>query len=816
MTTGYASAAPDYLAAGWCPLPVPEGRKWPPPQGFTGYAGERVSAEDVARWCDDEQTATCNLALRLPGDVLGIDVDHYTKADGTVKRGGDTLTAWQARLGDLPPTIRSTARGDDPVSGIRLYRVPAGRRWANTLGPGVELVHHGHRYVVAWPSRNPDAEGLPVYRFHDDRGAGLLPRGIVPTPGALPALPDAWVAELDRGPAADVAGPVDRETANALLDDLPGGEPCPYVLRVLDGLTAALGAGGSRHDGARDHVMALVRAGEQGHRGVRAAIDTAESVFLASLNGDRSRARDAAGEFSRMVTGAAAKVAARPTEPDRIGCCGDDARSSGLSWEIVTEDDESTEDDDADTDDESPEAGRPVDWLDVPEFWDGSLFYRSVLAYARARRVGPWALLGAVLARAAASVPPSVVLPPTRGSVASLNLFVALCGGSSGGKSTALDVARDFLDAVGRGAVDTLDTSPGSGEGLLAAYCYTRRSASGAPETIQTRLSVLLDVDEVDSLDSLARRTGSTLVPFLKTAWSGRTLATQNAETHRQRRVEGHTYRLAVVCGVQPLRAGPILDDEAGGFPQRWLWMPTYDPGLLPHHERPQVPPSWRWEVPAAPVTIDPDTGVVTWPLRREVALTDEAVRAILDAAAAHNRPIGAAAPAGAGAGAGGGPGGGGALDGHALLTRAKVAALLALLHGRAEAITADDWDRAGVVMAVSDHTRAAVIRVRAAEAARESDRKAVRAGRSSALAEDEAHRVKVRRVGETILRGLKRRSGEHSERDCLRFVASKDRAGGRDALVWLTESGRVEAVTRLPENGHDREVTYYRAAVGS
>lgn len=435
---------------------------------------------------------------------------------------------------------------------------------------------------------------------------------------------------------------------------------------------------------------------------------------------------------------------------------------------------------------------------DDPEFWDSRAFLRCVRDFARARRVGPWALLGAVLARAAASVPPSVVLPPTRGTVASLNVFVGLCSPSGGGKTVAMEAAREFLDVQG-GTADYLETSPGSGEGLLAAYCYVKSEKGKAPHVIQTRTSVLLDVDEVGSLGALVGRTNSTLLPFLKSAWSGKGLATQNADTARLRRVEGHRYRLSLVCGVQPVNAGTILDDEAGGFPQRWLWMPTYDPGMLPHDARPTEPPPWRWQVPAAAVTVAPD-GTITLPLRRALTLPDVAVRAMLAAAEAQNRPIGAAAAPGVVA-----------LDGHALLTRAKVAGLLALLDDRAEAVTEADWTLAGTVLGVSDATRAAIAGLRRDEAERAEDHRAQRSGRSAAIAADSEAEVRTVRCMNVIRTALGKHGGEHSTNAVYKF-AGRYRNVAPEALARLVESGEVQAEERDGANG--KPALYHRLAV--
>ena len=62
--------------------------------------------------------------------------------------------------------------------------------------------------------------------------------------------------------------------------------------------------------------------------------------------------------------------------------------------------------------------------------------------------------------------------------------------------------------------------------------------------------------------------------------------------------------------------------------------------------------------------------------------------------------------------------GNGHALDGHALLTRLKVAAALALLDEHVE-VTDEDWVLAGTVMEVSDHTRGQVVKVLSREAVR-------------------------------------------------------------------------------------------------
>jgi hypothetical protein len=49
------------------------------------------------------------------------------------------------------------------------------------------------------------------------------------------------------------------------------------------------------------------------------------------------------------------------------------------------------------------------------EFWDATDTLKHVRTFARARQAGPMAVLGASMARAVASVPPTVQLPPLEG-----------------------------------------------------------------------------------------------------------------------------------------------------------------------------------------------------------------------------------------------------------------------------------------------------------------------------------------------------------------------------------------------------------------
>lgn len=453
--------------------------------------------------------------------------------------------------------------------------------------------------------------------------------------------------------------------------------------------------------------------------------------------------------------------------------------------------------------DEPSHAGLPLGPADDAEFWDSREVLRAVRGFARSRRIGRWALLGAVLARASAEVPPSIVLPPTRGSVASLNVFIGLCADSGGGKSAAVEAASEVLRTDG--GMRPLVTAPGSGEGLLAAYVHVEKVKGEAPKVKQHQMSVLFDVDEIGSLGALASRTNSTLLPFLKSAWSGRLLATQNAEAERVRRVEAHAYRMAVVAGVQTAHADAILSDEGGGFPQRWLWMPTYDAQMPGPAETIPDPEPYRWKVPGIPVTREQD-GTVTLPRQREMTLPQEAVTAIHVAAAVANRPIGAPAPQGAE---------GAALDGHALLSRAKVAALIALLEGRDREITSQDWSLAGTVMEVSDHTRGAIQSQRAREASQAADRQAARAGRSTFIAREAEENVRVQKARRRVATVLESApAGGMTESQIRKNVTASLRETVPEALDLMESTGEVISEERVPERRREAAVFFRLVAV--
>lgn len=299
--TPYATAALVYYDAGWrSVLPLPPKSKTPPPAGYTGKKAGDVepTREQVIEWTVTMPDA--NVALRLPRNVLGIDVDAYNG-----KAGLASLAAAEARWGALPNTYSVTSREDG--SGIRLFRVPIGLQWPNDVGPGIETVHHGHRYAVTFPSIHPEGR---TYVFKVN---GL----VCPPPRIeqLPELPHDWVEGLTSGELERVA------TEHIVVEDydeyLTGGVPCKQVQTQLD---LALGdqawADGGRHDTTRDAIAVLLRLGQVGHAGVGAALDQLEERFIDEVGADRGISV-AGREWASMLQGGIEVIAADEREEER-------------------------------------------------------------------------------------------------------------------------------------------------------------------------------------------------------------------------------------------------------------------------------------------------------------------------------------------------------------------------------------------------------------------------------------------------------------------------------------------------------------------
>lgn len=399
-------------------------------------------------------------------------------------------------------------------------------------------------------------------------------------------------------------------------------------------------------------------------------------------------------------------------------------------------------------------------------FWQTRPILQHVHDYARARMAAPWATLGAVLVRVVASTPWTVHLPPIVGGKGSLNTTVAIMAPSGGGKGAAEAVARDAVYWP-----HIPEYQIGSGEAI--AHCLKYRvppKDGGGTDWSEPGHNALISMSEVDKLAGQAARQGSTIMPELRKAWSGESLGHVTADQSRRIPIEEHTYRVSLILGVQPLRAQFLLDDSAGGFPQRTIWLPATDPHAPDSEPEPPAPITWK----------PPDTGPLARTGSTAITVCDQAAEDIRQARRAANK------------------GDGDKLDSHKMFTREKVAAALGILDGR-YSITDEDWQLAGVVMQVSDDTRARTQVDLADQRSKAEMVQASKQARTEAMSADAIHEADVKRASAAVLRRV-RKAGEIGWSELRRSQASKDRQNFEAALERLEDAGQVVVEQRVAE----------------
>ncbi|OBA63185.1 hypothetical protein A5647_04955 [Mycobacterium sp. 1100029.7] len=400
------------------------------------------------------------------------------------------------------------------------------------------------------------------------------------------------------------------------------------------------------------------------------------------------------------------------------------------------------------------------------DFWTSRESLKTIYDAALSRMCSPWAVLGCCAAKALTIVRPHITLPRIIGGIGNLNLFVAIAAESGGGKGAAQDVADELVD------YPVYERNVGSGEGLADAYMKPADKATGDPPG--RREAVMFLADESDALSALGKRSGATILSTLRSAFSGKTLG--NAYRTNQNHIEKNSYRLTFILGVQPERAGWLLDDVGGGTPQRFMWFPANDARVN------RVP---RTEVSALTLPSE-----LSWQYPKELKIPDIAVDAIQDERVRSQR------------------GEQDANQSHAMYAREKFAFALTVLDGRDE-MTDEDWRLSGIAAQVSDRTRKAVTARRdeseLAQAMQEG--KALGAKRYAAD-QEQAHQVdkRQRALAKQIAAGL-RQAGEKglTQSEIVRPFNNRDRHMVAATLDKLAASGRIRKIERGPRDRTNR-----------
>lgn len=761
----------DYLDAGWAGLlPLPEGAKGAPPGGTTGREGR-----DLGIPVPDGH----NIGIRLPDDVIGIDVDAYHNAE------------WRAGLRavgveDLPDTWTTGRRfPGDPDSGIRLYRVPTGwQHSGSTWGTpvlGVDVIRRAHRYAVVPPSV---VAGQP-YRWRI--GTTVQREAAIPGPDDLVEAPRdvlVWLGYV--APGEQVAPERTRTRTDHSTDEFwracvdPMGEACSHVAAAGRDLhDATQRTHGGAHDATAREVLRLLNLGGNGHPGVRRTLASAVAPFAATV-ADRSDEDEARAEFARMVIAGIRRVEINPP------ACSE--RPDTYAPPALTSDD-------------GAELG----------FWDATDTLRHIRDAAWSRGLGPWGVLAEVLARVVAATPHTVRTPERAGDGGgSLNLLVMTIGAPGIGKGETAQCARDLFgawaetDDLSQAAEAEFDhpgadaLSLGTGEGLVGEFAVWR--GTGADKFLDWRrrraLFASSEISEVKAKGS--ERHGTTLLSYLRQVIVGERVGQSTADRDRAKALPAHGYRACITVHAQPEGVEWVLDDRGLGLPQRVLWANIL--ADLPDDEAlrtpwPGVLPWEAFAAPTDPVALRAPDHVLAW--LRDVATAKKRRAA--------GRELGALShladepfvtdP----------------LLSHAPFIRVKIACGLALLHSRRE-VTDEDWDAAGTVMRHSVATLGKV------QAIHHDRRMIVARGQGFSDAEREAAKgARLAEIGRTHVEAARDRiatvlgraeDGTDTARSVERAVGkhgSPARMGFAAALAEMIEGGLVESIPAAGAQRGDR-----------
>lgn len=346
------------------------------------------------------------------------------------------------------------------------------------------------------------------------------------------------------------------------------------------------------------------------------------------------------------------------------------------------------------------------------DFWQARPYLKHLREAAHARQRSAPAVLGVVLARVAALVDHRLRIPPIVGSDAGLSIIAVILAPPGVGKSTASSIGTALLPAPA--GLDVADNLPiGTGEGMVEAlYSVVDEIDPDTGKTTKVRKQVRHNayyfIDEGQVLTEIGNRRGATLLPTIRTIFTGGVLGNMNASEERRRILPSGSYSMGIVVAMQTTLAGGLLQDAEGGTPQRMLWLSAIDPTI------PDDAPGWPgplpWQAPGSDAlrALRGDGWLVGDEAFLEVAAPIQAEIRAADLGRARGQLTTAV------------------LDAHEGLLRLKVAAALAILDGRLD-LGVEDWQLAAEIKAWSDTSRSAVeetVSQRAAEQERQTSTK--------------------------------------------------------------------------------------------
>jgi hypothetical protein len=227
------------------------------------------------------------------------------------------------------------------------------------------------------------------------------------------------------------------------------------------------------------------------------------------------------------------------------------------------------------------------------------------------------------------------------------------------------ELKRDFIDPQTGAAAVNKDGSP-------------------KVETVRGQVAhnALFYADEGRQVLAREQRSGTTTFAVLCELWSGSGAGQRNADPAKRRKITAGSYVVGVMMGFQTATIDALFADEAGGAPQRFAYASAE---YAPYADNPDEDLDEEW-----PGELDPDITVAPITVRLAPGQRREVRRDGREKAGG----ISQAAP----------------LDGHRMLLRCRIAALVALLHGEQE-VSEQTWELARVLTnhscALRDHLAA-------------------------------------------------------------------------------------------------------------
>jgi len=423
-------------------------------------------------------------------------------------------------------------------------------------------------------------------------------------------------------------------------------------------------------------------------------------------------------------------------------------------------------------------APAPHDWRNLPaEFWASRPVLGLIRQAAHFRVRSADAVLLCVLARVALLTSPTIALPAIAGGRASLNFLGGIVSSSGGGKTTADVVAGELLPVEQR--KDIVVHSLGSGEGAIEGYFeMVDEEIDGKKRKVkkQTKVGAMYMLDEGQALAEMGGRSGATLLPTLRSAWSGSMLGQANATVETHRKIPAHKYRFVLLAGFQPEYASGLIADAAGGTPQRFVFAHGVDSTI------PNEPIEWPGEIDWRP----PGSYAGGIDIDFEPSIAAEIrSRALM-------RQQGKWEPD--------------PLDSHADLARMKMAALLAILDGRLY-VEPEDWELAGMIMRSSAAVRTWVIELARSAAVQTEQAFAAKLANRAAVVEDTAEQRALESGARSMARKVHRSEVPLSKRELLAAAASKHKqlASADEMIALAVDRGWLTTVADGWKSGDSR-----------